>query len=109
MCPCWQNAHPSVTLYEAVELTPRQIVYKSTLAENTLSVLVCVSPGSICTSEIYCRQSCIYEYHSIIESVQLQYMHSTFGISQSAIIRMFSMCLLTKLFALKQMGAQVIK
>lgn len=45
-CPCWQKDHPSGGFYEAVELTPGLTVYKSTLAENTLSLLVSVSPGS---------------------------------------------------------------
>ena len=61
-CPCWQKDHPSGGFYEAVELTPGLTVYKSTLAENTLSLLVSVSPGSglwapSASKRFYCRQS----------------------------------------------------
>lgn len=83
-----------------MDLTPRQTVCKSTLAGNTLSMLVSVSPGSICISEVYCRQSNVYEYHNIILSYFTAVTVNTFAIWQAAIMRIFRMCLLTKLWKL---------
>lgn len=105
LCPCRQKDHSSGALYEAVNLTPRQTVCKSTLAENTLSLLVSVSPGlHLYLWGLLQNEQCVWiSQHNLV----IQYTAvtvCTWRIWQSAIVRIFGMCFFNKSPVLKTSG-----